>query len=402
MAGPAPRISALDALRGVAVLGILVVNIQSFAFVRAARTNPTVQGNLQGADWWVWLVTYVLFDGKFISMFAILFGASIVLRVDRGTHGDLCVTRVHIRRMVILLAVGLLHAYLLWYGDWLATLAVCGTVAFLYRDLPPRRLLAAGVVVYAVASLIAMVTTRWLPPWTANAGADVAAAWAPSADAIAAEVARYRSGWLEQMGHRIPAAFRYQTSHLATRSLWQMTGLMLVGMALLRLGVLTAARPAALYAAMAALGFGIGTPLVLYGVSRNMNHGWDVGTYLAVTSHCNYWGGLVMSLGWIGGVMLFLRLGMKARALAAVGRLALTNYLLQSVICTTIFYGHGLGLFGRIERAGQVVLVLGVWTVQLALSVWWLRYFNFGPAEWAWRCLTYGRRLPIRRPARSY
>src|SRR5688572_23757855 len=336
MAGPAPRISALDALRGIAVLGILVVNIQSFAFVRAARTNPTVQGTLQGADWWIWLVTYVLFDGKFISMFALLFGASIVLRLDRGTHGDRSVTRIHIRRMAILLVVGLLHAYLLWYGDWLATLAVCGAVAFLYRDVPPRRLVVAGVVVYAVASLIAVVMTWSLPSWSTDAGGDATAAWAPSADVIAAEVARYRSGWVEQMGHRIPAALRYQTSHLATRSLWQMTGLMLVGMALLRLGVLTAARPAALYASMAALGFGIGVPLVLYGVSRSMNDGWDVGTYRAVTSQCNYWGGLVMSLGWIGGVMLLLRLGVKARPLAAVGRLALTNYLLQSVICTTI------------------------------------------------------------------
>jgi uncharacterized protein len=397
MAGARPRISALDALRGVAVLGILLVNIQSFAFVRAARTNPTVQGDLHGANWCVWLVTYVMFDGKFISMFAILFGASIVLLVDRGARGDLSATRIHMRRMVILLGIGVLHAHLLWYGDWLATLAVCGTIAFLYRDVPPRRLLAAGIVVYAVASIIAVVMTAWP---TADAR-DMTAAWAPSADVIASEVARYRSGWLEQMGHRIPAAFRYETSHLATRSLWQMTGLMLVGMALLRSGVLTAARPAALYATMAVFGFGVGTPLVLYGVMRNMD-AWDVGTYLGVTSHCNYWGGLIMSLGWIGAVMLIVRLGVKTDALAAVGRLALTNYLLQSVICTTIFYGHGLGLFGRIERVGQVAIVVGVWTLQLALSVWWLKYFEVGPAEWAWRCLTYGRRVPMRREARSY
>lgn len=401
MAGPPPRISSLDALRGVAVLGILVVNIQSFAFVRAARTNPTVQGDLEGANWWVWLVTYVMFDGKFISMFAILFGASIVLLVDRCARRGVPATPIHIRRMVILLAVGLLHAHLLWYGDWLATLAVSGAVAFLYRDLSPRRLLTAGVVVYAVGSLTGLVTAWWLPRWSPDVAADMAARWAPSADAIAWEVTRYRSGWFEQMDHRIPAALRYETSHLATRSLWQMTGLMLVGMALLRLGVLNASRAPAFYAAMSAVGLGAGVPLVLYGVSRNIAHGWDVASYLAVTSHCNYWGGLVMSLGWIGSVMLLVRLGIKMRALAAVGRLALTNYLLQSVICTTIFYGHGLGLFGRIERVGQVVIVLGVWAMQLALSVWWLRYFDFGPAEWAWRCLTYGRRLPIRREARS-
>ena len=397
MAELPPRISSLDALRGVAVLGILLVNIPSFAFVAAARANPTVQGPLDGAHWWMWLLTYVMFDGKFISMFAISFGASIVLLVDRRARRNAPAASIHIRRMVILLAIGLLHAHLLWYGDWLVTLAVSGAVAFLYRDVSPGRLLAAGVVVYAVGELSALVTAGWAPWQVSDRTAEIAASWAPSTDAVAREVGRYRSSWLDQLGHRIPTALRYETVHLVTRSLWQMTGLMLVGMALLRLGVLTAVRTTRFYAAMAAVGFAVGAPLVLFGVRWNIAHGWDVGSYLAVTSHCNYWGGFIMSLGWIGSVMLLVRRGVEMRAMAAVGRLALTNYLLQSVICTTIFYGHGFGLFGHIGRVGLVGIVMGVWAVQVALSVGWLRYFEFGPVEWAWRCLTYGRRLPIRR-----
>jgi uncharacterized protein len=396
MVGPPARISSLDALRGVAVLGILLVNVQSFAFVAAARANPTVQGNLEGVNWLIWLLTYVIFDGKFISMFAILFGASIVLLADRCARRQVPAGPIHFRRMGILLAIGLLHAHLLWYGDWLAILAVSGALAFLYHDLPPRRLMIAGVVIYAIGSVIALGITWWLPRAGPDVLAETAARWAPSPEAIAWEVERYRGGWLAQMEHRVPAALRAETSNLALRSLWQMTGLMLIGMALQKTRVLTAAHSLAFYAAMAGLGFGVGGPLVLFGVSCAVADGWDAGRYLAVTSQANYWGGIVMSLGWIGAVMLLVRLGIPRRPLAAVGRLALTNYLLQTVICTTLFYGHGLGLFGHVERFWQVGIVLAVWVVEVLFSVWWLRYFDFGPVEWAWRCLTYGRRLPLR------
>jgi uncharacterized protein len=399
MAAPPPRISSLDALRGVAVLGILVVNVQSYAFVAAARTNPTVQGDLHGANWWVWLVTYVLFDGKFIALFAILFGASIVLLADRCERRGIPPGPVHFRRMTILLGFGLLHAYVLWYGDWLATLAVTGGLAFLYRDLSAPRLLAAGVVVYAIGSITVPLIALWASTSAPDMVAQVAAEWRPSPEAVAWELARYRGGWLMQMEHRVPAAFRYETSYLAIRGLWQMTGLMLVGMALQKLDVLTARRPRAVYAAMLVGGLGIGIPAVLYGVSWSVTSDWSVETFRAITDPLNYWGGLIACAGWIGAVMLLARSGISLRGLEAVGRLALTNYLLQSVICTTIFYGHGLGLFGRVERVGQAGIVLAVWAVQIAGSVCWLRSFDFGPVEWVWRCVTYGRWMPLRRSA---
>lgn len=401
MVGGAGRISSLDALRGVAVLGILVVNIQSFAFVAAARTNPSVQGDLEHANWWVWLLTYVLFDGKFISLFAILFGASLVLLVDRSERRGIPAGPVHVRRLAILLGIGLLHAYLLWYGDWLVTLAITGGLALLYRELSAPRLLAVGLVVYAVGSITVPLIALWASTSAPEMVAQVAAEWRPSPEAIAWELARYRGGWLTQMEHRVPAAFRYETSYLAIRGLWQMTGLMLVGMALQKLGVLTAARPRAFYAAMLAAGFGLGIPAVLYGVGWSVTDRWTVETYRAITDPLNYWGGLVMALGWIGAVMWLVRAGLPLRGFQAVGRLALTNYLLQSLICTTIFYGHGLGLFGRVERVGQAGIVLAACAVQMIASVWWLRYFDFGPAEWAWRCLTYGRWMPLRRPVRA-
>jgi uncharacterized protein len=397
MADSPPRLSSLDALRGLAILGILVVNVQAFAFVAAARWNPTVQGNLAGANWWVWLGTHVLFDGKFIAIFAMLFGASIVLQAESCARRGVSAARTHYRRMAVLLAVGVLHAHLLWYGDWLAILAVCGALAFLYRGLPPRTLVTAGVLVFAIGSAISVAVAWSLPWWSPEAAERLVADWAPSPEAIAAEVALYRSGWLDQMRHRVPTAFRLETSDLATRSLWQMTGLMLVGMALLKLGVLGAGRSPVLYAAMAAIGAGVGIPLILHGVGRSMASGWDLRAHLAIDGLFNYWGGLLVSLSWIATVMLLIRLGWRMKTLAVVGRLALTNYLMQTLICTTIFYGHGLGLFARVDRVGQLAIVAGVWAVQLITSAWWVRHFAFGPAEWLWRSIAYGRWAPIRR-----
>ena len=137
--------------------------------------------------------------------------------------------------------------------------------------------------------------------------------WAPSTEAIAAEVAVYRSGWLDQMRHRVPAAIRLETSGLAMRGLWQMTGLMLVGMALLKLGVLGAGRSPVFYAAMAAVGTSVGIPLVLHGVGRSMASGWDLRVHLATDGLFNYWGGLLVSLSWIATVMLLIRLGCRIR-----------------------------------------------------------------------------------------
>jgi uncharacterized protein len=397
MADPPPRISSIDALRGLAILGILVVNVQSFALVAAARWNPTVQGNLAGANWWVWLGTHVLFDGKFIAIFAMLFGASIVLQAESCARRGVSAARTHYRRMAVLLGVGLLHAHLLWYGDWLVILAVCGAVAFLYRGLPPRTLATAGVLVFAIGSVISVAVAWSLPWWSPEAVERLVGDWAPSPEAIAAEVALYRSGWLDQMRHRVPTAIRLETSDLATRSLWQMTGLMLVGMALLKLGVLGAGRSPAFYAVMAAAGTGVGIPLVLHGVGRSMASGWDLRAHLAIDGLFNYWGGLLVSLSWIATVMLLIRLGWRMKTLAVVGRLALTNYLMQTLISTTIFYGHGLGLFARVDRVGQLAIVAGVWAVQLIASAWWVRHFAFGPAEWLWRSIAYGRWAPIRR-----
>ena len=258
------RIRSLDILRGVGVLGMLAVHIQLFAFPSLARWNPTAYGNFTGLNWWVWLATSLLADGKFITIFAMLLGASIVMMAGDAGARAIPAWRTHMRRMTVLLILGLLHAHLLWYGDMLVPLALSGAVVFFARRLSPRRLLVLGGLAFATASVLSFaldLVHRTVRPGRAG-GVEGAV------DAAAARSSTSRSPSTEGGGpSRWPSGCRrrsrLETVDFVTRLLWQMTGLMLMGMALFKLGVLSAARSRAFYRRMASLGFGAGHPVDL-------------------------------------------------------------------------------------------------------------------------------------------
>jgi uncharacterized protein len=386
------RIRSLDILRGVGVLGMLAVHIQLFAFPSLARWNPTAYGDFTGLNWWVWLATSLLADGKFITIFAMLLGVSIVMLA--GEAGDRAVPawRVHMRRMTVLLILGLLHAYLLWPGDMLVPLALCGAVVFFARRLSPGKLLVLGGLAFATASVLSFALTWSTAQSDAAALAAWRAEWTPRPETVNLEIAQYRGSWSEQMAQRVPGALETQTVQFVTRLLWQMTGLMLIGMALFKLGILSAARSGVFYQRMGILGFGAGILLNSLGLWRSAATGWDLLDFVLVSQQLHYWGNLFVALGWVALVLLLCRRGWALRPVAAVGRMALTNYLLQSVICTTIFYGHGLGLFGRVERTGQLAIVVAIWAFQLLASSVWLHYVSVGPVEWVTRWLVFKRR----------
>ena len=386
------RIKSLDVLRGVGVLGMLAIHIQLFAFPSLARWNPTAYGDFSGLNWWAWLLVAILADGKFITIFAMLLGVSIVMMAsDRGDPA-LPAWHAHMRRMSVLLVIGLLHAYFVWYGDMLVPLALSGTVAFFARRLSPPKLLVLGVLSFATASVLSLALTWSTARSDPAALAAWRAEWTPTPASVALEVAEYRGGWSEQMAHRVPAALETQTVDFVTRLLWQMTGLMLMGMALFKLGVLSAIRSRAFYLRLGILGFGLGTLLISLGLWRSAVTGWDLLDFVLISQQLHYWGNLFVALGWTALVMLLCQRGWPMSAMANVGRMALTNYLLQSVICTTIFYGHGFGLFGYVDRVGQLAIVVGIWTFQLIASTVWLRYFAVGPVEWLTRWLVFRRR----------
>src|SRR5262249_39276431 len=218
------------------------------------------------------------------------------------------------------------------------------------------------------------------------------ALWTPRPAIINLEIAQYRGGWADQMAQRVPAALEVETVDFVSRMLWQMTGLMLIGMALFKLGVLSAVRSRTFYRALGSGGFGAGILLISLGLWRSFATKWDPLDYALVSDQLRYWGNFFVALGWSALVMLLCQRGWALRPVAAVGRMALTNYLLQSVICTTIFYGHGLGLFGEVDRAGQFAIVLAVGAFQLLASTAWLRFFALGPVEWVLRWFVFGRR----------
>jgi uncharacterized protein len=314
-------------------------------------------------------------------------------------------TVLHYRRMGVLIVFGLLHAHLLWSGDILFSYGVAGLFVFLARRWSPRRLIIVGLLLHAGSTLFFVasgISLRGAPP---EAVAQVTREFwrSPPAD-LARELAAYRGGWLAQQTMRGPDATSMETFIFLIDTMWKTSGLMLVGMALYKLGVLSAQRPARFYGRMAALGFGVGLPVVAVGVWSNFRAGWTVPYSLFFGSQFNYWGSVIVALGWIAFVMLWCRSDRAPhvrRRVAAVGRMAFSNYILQTLIGAVVFSGSGLGLFGRVERVGQVLIVVTVWAIQLIISPLWLRRYAFGPLEWLWRSLTYGRLEPMHQDTRK-
>jgi uncharacterized protein len=400
------RIQSIDVLRGFALLGILVMNIQSFAMIEAAYSNPTAYGNLEGANYWVWLMSHVLADQKFMTIFSMLFGAGVVLMTSRQEEATGKSAAVHYRRMGSLALFGLLHAYLLWYGDILFSYAACGLLVYLFRRLRPWLLCLLGGIAITLPALLLLLGGLILPPFFRSLPPEkqeaikheIDKSWHPSPEQADKEISAYLEGWASGFQFRWRMAIVMQTFGVAFFTLWRAGGLMLIGMALFKSGVFSAERSTRFYLALIAAAVFVGVPLILLEVHRNENSGWNFAQAELINGQFNYWASIVVSLGWVGVIMLWCKHAVLARlagALGAVGQMAFTNYLLHTLICTTIFYGYGFGLFGSVERVGQIGIVIAVWTFQLIMSPIWLHFFRFGPAEWLWRTMTYLRWQPM-------
>lgn len=394
------RIDSLDVLRGFAVLGILMMNIQAFSMIVAAYDNPSAYGDIQSGDYYVWLFSHIFFSQKFMTIFTVLFGAGIVLMCGRREAGGRGSAGVHYRRMGVLLAFGLLHAYLLWHGDILFFYAVCGLWVYLCRNWRPSVLIGMGAALIAIPPLLCCGLVWTMQFWPADEVRDLMLMGAPTPEKINLETAAFSGGWWGQMGKRAEVAFMVQTFGFGLWALWFASGLMCIGMALFKLEVFSAKRSVAFYLTLIVIASAVGIPTILYGVHRNIEADWHPKYTMFVGSQYNYLASTLVSLGWIALVMLICKRRKWhgiTRPFASVGRMALTNYVMQSVICTMIFYGHGFGLFGEVSRVGQLGFVLGVWVFQLIVSPIWLRHFRFGPLEWLWRSLTYWKRQTMLR-----
>jgi uncharacterized protein len=393
------RIVSMDVLRGFAVLGILVMNIQAFSMIGAAYLNPSAFGSLEGANYLVWYLSHLFADQKFMTIFSMLFGAGIVLMWERAQAVGRKSTGLHYRRMLWLMVFGLLHAYLLWYAEILFVYGFCGLFVYWFRKLRPAPLLVVGLIVLSVAPALSLMAGYTMPFWPEEQLHEMEAqAWNLPPEAVANEISNYQGNWSQQMQSRVPAALGMHTGAFIFWSFWRATGLMLIGMALFKFGIFSAAGTRRFYWTAVVLAIVVGLPIVMYGAHRNFAAGWDM-TRFFFGGIPNYWGSLFVSMGWVSVIMLACKdkiLSKVRSALADVGRMALTNYMMQTLICTTIFYGHGFGYFGEISRVGQILVVFAVWAFLIPFSVIWLRHFRFGPFEWLWRTLSYMKLQPMR------
>jgi uncharacterized protein len=425
MTGPTgndERLGTLDFLRGWALFGILFMNITGFGLSHAYY-NPTNNGGSTGADLWAWLLVQVGLEGTQRGIFSILFGAGIVLFMRRAEKVDPAgAADIFVRRNLLLVGMGLINAWLLlWTGDILYFYGIIALFCFVFRKLPPRLLIALGVLsllfsaAWAVQesrdALVAHDAARAAQQVAAKGGAlsaeqetaidawtEMVAEHSPPRSVIAADIAAHRSGWFETLGAVAPDIIHEQ-SYSLYRYFTDMFGMMLIGMALFKLGVLTLERKASLYWGMMLCGYAVGLTVNIAEGRWMMQHGFSMLSYMQTEVTYDL-GRIAMTAGHLGALLLLYRSGAfpwLRHSVSAVGQMALSNYLSHSLICLILF--TGFGLYGQLARHQLYYVVVAICAVQLVVSPLWLRHYRFGPVEWAWRALTYGRKPAFRKPA---
>ncbi len=408
---PPPRIATLDIVRGVAVMGILAMNIVAFAMIPAAYINPNAWGTESGWDLASWAFSFVFIDGKMRGLFSFLFGASLLLVIQKAEAKGESAGRVHLRRMLWLLLFGWLHFLFVWYGDILTGYALIGLVAWFFRDLPPRRLIAWGIAFVllelALMSSFAAMTHNLTATLAASPGnAEAAAQLAemsrgiaiPPAAEVAKEMATFLGPWTgivrSQFGEHLGDPF-----FMLFVFGWETLGYMLLGMAALKNGFLTGAWSDRSYAKVALIGFAIALPAYAMLAWRLVEDGFTVPGIFTYS-----FAGTVLfrpvAVAAIAALIILLtrRGGALTRRIAAAGRAAFTNYLGTSILMTAFFYGWGAGLFGRFSRIELWLTVLAMWGLMLLWSKPWLERHRYGPFEWLWRTLARWEWQPMRRP----
>lgn len=394
------RIQALDFLRGFALLGILIMNVQLFALPMAAYINPTAYGDFSGLNKGIWIFSHLFADEKFMTLFSILFGAGIVLMTERAIARTRKSAGLHYRRTFWLLIIGLLHAHLIWSGDILVPYAVGAVFAFLFRKAKPVTLLICGILIISVHTLLYLFMGTTMEFWPPESLEMAKQSWIPSQELMQEQINALTGSLSEQVAFNSSEATFLETFVLLMILLWRACGLMLVGMAFYKWGILTAKRSRKFYTIGLVAGCALGLLITGYGMYTNFQAGFSFEYSMYLGSQWNYWGSLFMGFGYICGIMLIAKSKMLPRLkdrLAAVGQMALTNYIMHSVICMFIFWGIGLGLMGTVDRWQQLLVVIVIWLLQILWSRPWLNNFHFGPLEWLWRSLTYMKRQPFKR-----
>jgi uncharacterized protein len=414
------RITAIDSLRGFAVLGILLMNIVGMGMYGSAYDDPTVTGGATGASLWAWIVMHVLAEGKMRCLFSMVFGASVILLTERlADRRD--AADIYYRRTLWLLLFGVAHAFLLWSGDVLYPYALCGLALYPFRNLRARTLLILGSIMLIGNSALyiklgfdrsATIRDGRAAQTVQKTGGKLTAPqqealtsyerWHnrhyPDAGALERRNRQWRGNPLQVIGTRAQSVIANQSQPYYGAESWDIFCMMFIGMALMKYGVLGAARSGRFYAIAALIGYGVGVPLNIATARIVIASNFDPAVQLFSMSTYDL-GRLSVALGHLGLIMLFAKtqwMRGPLSALGAVGQMAFSNYIFQSVAAAFLFTGYGFRMYGILQRYELYYVVAAIWIVQLIVSPIWLRHYRFGPLEWCWRSLTYWKRQPMR------
>jgi len=366
----------LDFVRGVAILGILLLNISAFGLPKAAYLNPAWYGDITRSDAWTWAILDLFAQVKFLTLFALLFGAGLQLLLKRGT-------RWIQSRLTLLVILGFIHGLLFWDGDILLAYGLVGLICWrLIRDAPGvKSLFNTGVMLYVMGLTVLLLLGM-------IADASTSRSWIPDAANLQYEQFWKLKGGMEAIGNRADMLGDNLLA-LGAQYGWQLAGMMLMGAALMRTGWLKGEFSLRHYrrtgAGLVLLGVIINLPAVMMQWHLQWDYRWcafllQVPRELSAPFQTIGYAGLIYGF-WPQLSRLWI-----VSAVACVGRMALSNYILQTLICTTLFYRFGL--FMKFDRLTLLAFVIPVWIVNVVFSVVWLRFFRQGPLEWAWRRLT--------------
>jgi len=404
------RIATLDTLRGVAVMGILAMNIIAFSMPFQAYMNPTAYGLDSQADLGSWLFSFIFIDGKMRGLFSFLFGASTLLVIERARASGQSPAKVHYARMFWLLIFGLVHFYFIWFGDILTAYALTGLLLFFFRNLSVRALL-----IWGVALIILQCAMMAGGAWEVHHLAAAIAAGTSDIQtiksyggfqyflgtiqggALAENMALFRGPWTGLVHQRLIEQGLEPFISLK-HNLAETLAYMLFGMAALKSGFFRGEWTPTRYRKWAIVCLAIVIPayaalawlLIHFDFSVPMVFTISLGATTPIRP--------IMVIGLAALIILLARGGgpLVAR-IAAAGRAAFTNYLGTSIVMTTIFYGYGLGLYGQLSRIQLWIPVLIAWAVMLLWSKPWLDRFRYGPFEWLWRSLARLSFQPMRK-----
>lgn len=375
-----PRLISMDAMRGFAIFGIFMVNIQFMAmpFEWAADAHYS-----EGPDVWAWAVTRTLFESNFVAIFSMLFGAGLILQMNSAESKGVSFAPLYLRRLAVLMIMGLLHGTLLFEGDILLLYSAVGLVLFLCRRLKAKKLLIIGCIPLFIAVLGAFFLD----------GIDMQ----NSEKEIQEQLRVHTEGTTaELLGHR-SIGFAFWMIYSSLWFNWRVLSMLFLGAALFKLGFFEERRAGwHKRAALLGLTLGLGMEaLTTWAAWSDLS-----GVLSGLTASLHELSSLGLALGYMGGIALLVHsntLSWLTRGVSAVGRASLSNYILQSVVANLLFTFIGLAWFGERTRWELMGIVCVTYTAQILISMIWLRFFQMGPLEWIWRSVTYLRRQPFSR-----